>query len=77
MRCYSSFWLAYAAGLICLSPIWQDRAEPDPEAGGPAVHPAETMPMERWMRLPDEARAAVVAQYAQRKPRISKLGVRA
>lgn len=65
MHVYSAFWLAYAAGLIALSPVFAERDS------GLDPHPLEAMPMARWLRMRDADRADVVESYAQRRPRMA------
>lgn len=57
MRRYSSFWLAYVAGLISLSPLWADRdapAQPDP---------FDDEEMASWLRRSDAEHQAILASY--------------
>jgi hypothetical protein len=68
---YSTFWLAFGNGAP-LSPIWLWR---DEELRNVAefAHPLEELPMGAWLRLPDDARAAAVEQYAHRRPRATSI----
>lgn len=73
MRFYSPFWLAFAARIITLGPIWAQRdreaemisascvPDVDPDT---LVHPAETLDMHAWLRLSNREHAAVIVAYA-------------
>lgn len=63
-RHYSGFWLAFAYGLISLSPCFAARDAPEPS------HPTDDMPMADWLRLPERQRSALVQQYAHRRPTV-------
>lgn len=67
-RYWSSFWIGYLAGLVCLSPAWEGR-DPQPRT---QTHQAEGLSMAEWLRLEDSHRAAIVTEYAGSTPRISK-----
>jgi hypothetical protein len=58
-RTISTFWIGYALGLLCLSPIWAARDEPTAEP-----HPADELPMNDWLRLPEGQRNRIVNEYA-------------
>lgn len=63
-RYWSSFWIGYLSGLVCLSEAWAGR---DPQWGA-ADHPAEGLTMQAWLRLKETERQAVVEVYAQSRP---------
>lgn len=64
-RIYSAFWLAWAAGLICLGDGWAERDESTrPE------HPLEGLDMRAWLRLGEHERGQAVREYAGTNPPI-------
>lgn len=56
-RVYSAFWLAYAAGLICLSSHWATRDTPESDI-------VSDKEMLAWLRLPERERKAIMRSYA-------------
>lgn len=68
-RTYSAFWLAWAAGRVCLSEAWEGRDLPVKRT---AEHPAEGMPMGAWLRMEDSKRADIVEQYSGFRPPLNK-----
>ena len=65
-RYISPFWMAYGAGLITLSPIWQDREDPDLELVD--IAPPSVAEMAQWLKLAEGERADIVEGYATRRP---------
>lgn len=63
-RYWSSFWIGYLSGLVCLSQAWEGR---DPQWGS-AEHPAEGLSMAEWLRLKESERLQAVEEYAQSRP---------
>lgn len=62
MHTYSTFWLAWAAGLITFSAGWAERDASE------ELHPLEHLDMQAWLRLSDAEHIAIVEQYAHRRP---------
>jgi hypothetical protein len=65
MRTYSTFWIGYCLGLLCLSAAWRDRDELPAEP-----HSGDDLSMAEWLRLPETTRAAMVQQYTTRRPTV-------
>ena len=67
-RTYSSFWLGYCLGLLSLSPLWAEREQPEHVAT-----PADDLDMHAWLRLSEGERASIVQQYANRRPKATRI----
>lgn len=63
---YSPWWLS---GAPLTSPVWAERDR----AADPRLEQLDDIPMGQWLGLAEETRQAIVALYAHRTPKTSRL----